>query len=244
MGNVIEIDLWRENSDFKAYLGFTRLSYVKLKSLKDQYLSVEELSIYHNTKGQKKKSSYLKSRYIAKKTLSKFTKEHDLTQLEVKSGVFNQPFLKYFSEEPPGLSIAHTEQYAACLVFPIEHPMGLDIELISSKNVEIASSQVTPHELSLSKASDQHKDIFHLKLWTIKEALSKTLKTGLLCPFEIYEIYSIEEQEHFTISTFTNFEQYKALTFQVDDHLCSIVLPKKTAYKIPFKNLVLRKELK
>jgi hypothetical protein len=67
-------------------------------------------------------------------------------------------------------------------------------------------------------------------MWTIKEALSKVLKTGMMTPMEIYQVNAIDQVLYngFCVSTFTYFSQYKALSFPWKNTLCSIILPKET----------------
>lgn len=68
-------------------------------------------------------------------------------------------------------------------------------------------------------------------LWTAKEALSKVLRTGLMTPFEIFEISKIEINDNYTMCYYKNFTQYKAISFTVYKYMCSMVYPLKTRIK-------------
>ena len=184
-----------------------------------------------------RKRNFLSGRFVAKKVLAKFLKEPDLTKIIIKPGIFNQPLLSYTTSNPPGFSISHSLSYTSCLVFPQEHPMGIDIE--TSANHAAAqdiTSQLTDREKTMIKYKGLPEYVFHIKLWTIKEALSKVLKTGLTAPLEIYEIAEIHRDNYFYFSTFKNFAQYKAITFSWRSNICSFVLPQKT--KCDLDNLI------
>jgi 4'-phosphopantetheinyl transferase len=68
--------------------------------------------------------------------------------------------------------------------------------------------------------------------WTIKEALSKVLRTGLMTPFEIFCLQSIQFENNKWVSQFKNFAQYQAISFQLGKFICSIVCPKRSQIQI------------
>jgi phosphopantetheinyl transferase len=154
--------------------------------------------------------------------------EEDLTQITIKWGVFNQPLLIYPEKNPPKFSLSHTRAHSACLVFPQEHPMGIDIESYTHNDYKSVESLLTEKEKLLGSGIRGNIAEFYIQLWTIKEALSKTLQTGLMVPVEIYEIAEIHNFGSYYISTFKNFLQYKAISFRWKGNICSIVLPEKT----------------
>jgi len=193
-----------------------------------EYLGEYEMEIYNSIKYEKRKKDYLSGRYIAKKVLSRYLKEQDLTKLTIKWGVFNQPLLVYLEENPPKFSLSHTCTHSACLVFPQEHPMGIDIEPYTHSNYKSIESQLTEKERLLGRDIRENIAVFYIQLWTIKEALSKTLQTGLTVPVEIYEIAEIQKIGQYYVSTFKNFMQYKAISFRWKGNICSFVLPEKT----------------
>ncbi len=225
--SIIKLKLTRENWHSTAFLRLSEPNaYTKL--LAEKYLHKSEYEIFDGFEYEARKKSFLQGRYVAKKALSHFLEEPDLTKIIVKSGVFNQPMLNYPIAEPPGFSISHSLSGTCCLVFPQEHPMGIDIQSKVDYAIEAIDSQLTDEEKMLSRRSDMRDDIFYIKLWTIKEALSKVLTTGLTSPMEIYEIDNISKKDEFYYSTFKNFTQYKAISFIWAGNVCSFVLPLKT----------------
>jgi 4'-phosphopantetheinyl transferase len=66
-------------------------------------------------------------------------------------------------------------------------------------------------------------------LWTIKEALSKVLCTGLMTPMQIYNLTAFQPIDSGTWEAlFQNFGQYKAVTWIGSLHVLSVVLPKRS----------------
>ncbi len=225
--SIIKLNLRRKNWQGTAFLRLSAPNaYNKL--LAENYLHKSEYAIFNGFEYEARKKSFLQGRYVAKETLSHFLQEPDLKKIIVKSGVFNQPMLNYPIAEPPGFSISHSHGGTCCLVYPQEHPMGIDIQSMVDNATEAIDSQLTNHEKMLSRSSCMSDDYFYIKLWTVKEALSKVLTTGLTSPMEIYEIDEISKKGQFYFSTFKNFTQYKAISFIWAGNICSFVLPLKT----------------
>nr|WP_262919035.1 4'-phosphopantetheinyl transferase superfamily protein [Tunicatimonas sp. TK19036] len=106
--------------------------------------------------------------------------------------------------------------------------MAIDIEKLKMENPQHISSQTTDHERRLLSIAGENEAHFYTRLWTIKEALSKVLTTGLMVPLEIYQVEDITYKNGYTVSTFTNFEQYKAISLIYASWVCTLVLPKNT----------------
>jgi len=66
-------------------------------------------------------------------------------------------------------------------------------------------------------------------LWTAKEALSKTLCTGLMCPFTVFNIHSIMRINEFEFQgLYKNFTQYKFHSWIRGRSVLTMTLPKWT----------------
>ena len=225
---IINIQLRRKNWQGKASLGLSSMPGDLLYGKKESFLHKNELKYLDQCDNEKKRFQYLQSRSLSKELLSKYLEEKDLTKIHIESGVFNQPLITYPSALNPAISISHSDNYSACIITPEIHPMGVDIEKIQNNKKEIIASQLSKSEKLLVKELPNIENITYLQLWTAKEAISKVLKTGLMAPFEIYEIEDLNISENYTIYTFKNFAQYKAISFEIKGNICSLVLPKKT----------------
>jgi 4'-phosphopantetheinyl transferase len=236
--DIYPLVLQRTDRQFQACLAFTNASVETLTAVMDQYLHSTERAVYRDSLSTHQKDSFLRSRFIAKKALSVYLSEDALSTIQVKSGVFNQPLVVYTADSFPQISLSHTYIGAAGLAFSAEHPMGIDLEVIRHSNAEMMASQITSHETRLNQVIGEEENTFYTRLWTIKEAISKVLKTGLMTPFDVYELETIRKYEGYTESTFRNFSQYKAISFHWENQLCSIVLPKETRCILPDKLLM------
>ncbi len=222
------ISLERNNWRAKAYLGVLNATEFRFLTFEEIYLHDQELSYYRKLQYDKRRYNYLAGRYIAKKVLGQHLNTTALHEILITPGVFNQPIVTASTFDPPAVSISHTENVAACIVFPREHPMGLDAETIRSFKVEAIKSQLTAHEKNICLS--QSDALTYIYLWTAKEALAKLLTTGLMAPMGIYQIETLDIHDEFAVSTFTNFEQYQAISFCRNDTVFSLVLPKNTQY--------------
>jgi len=195
-------------------------------------LSEPELEDFNTISYEKRRRDFLAGRFIAKQVLSAYLQEKDLTKIIIKNGIFNQPLLEYPTANPPRFSLSHTHTHSVCLAFPQAHPMGIDMETIRYDSVESIASELTEREKCLDVCLRENTGEFYLQLWTIKEALSKVLQTGLTVPLEIYEVAEMRRFGKYYESIFKNFMQYKAFSFKWKGNICSIVLPQKTIFDL------------
>lgn len=228
--NTLEINLIREDSEFLATLTLTHTGLLELNNL--DFLHASELTRFQTLKSPLRQKTFLAGRLCAKEAINNHIKNIKSSDILVSSGIFDQPLVNIPDIQ---ISLSHTDDLAACIVFPEAHPMGIDIEKIDDDKIQTIETQLTETEKNLIET----KKINHpeMVLWTAKEALSKVLKVGLMTPFQLLEITSTEEKEDFVESHFDNFAQYKALSFQVHDHILSIICPKRSEFVCDFQKI-------
>lgn len=71
-------------------------------------------------------------------------------------------------------------------------------------------------------------------IWTVKESLSKILKTGLTIDFHILSIKTLTKKGNMYEGTFINYCQYKFNTLIFENYICTIVMPLKTNVNLNF----------
>ncbi len=192
------------------------------------FLSTEEELYFRKLKYEKRQYSYLLGRYCAKKALSMWPFHQNPKTCTISSGIFSQPILTTPDVRNIQTCITHSSFLGGAIAFPEQHPMGLDLEPINPDKEEILNSQMTTHEVEkFSELPLVSIDRMTL-LWVMKEALSKVLRTGLTIPFELLEIESITIDGDYIYSTYKNFPQYQACSFQIRDHFCALAYPRKT----------------
>lgn len=172
---------------------------------------------------EKRRMDFFLGRYSAKLAIQQKI-SLDLKLINIKKGVFNFPVIMHPHIEYQ-VSISHKKNFASALLFPVEQPMGIDIENID-RNMEIViKKQLTDHEIDLINELQISLFIF----WTAKESLSKVLKTGLTLEMRILEIKSVVRIKNYFEIKFTYFSQYKSVVWRSDNYFTSITLPKHTS---------------
>lgn len=200
------------------------------------YLHLQERNYYNKLRFEKRIRTYLMGRFVAKHAVASLTGEENLTNISIQSGIFTQPVVTP-NQGNIQVSITHCDPLGAALAFPEAHPMGIDLEKISFNKKEVLESQITKTEKERISDWPFSYGTGLTLLWTAKEALSKTLKTGLMTPFEIFEISEAEVYEDYTICYYKNFAQYKVLSFTIGSYMCSIVHPFKTGVRFDLNSL-------
>ncbi|WP_103867464.1 4'-phosphopantetheinyl transferase superfamily protein [Aquimarina sp. I32.4] len=226
---ISEILLKRENTDFKAGFCLINKGLPELNKEID-LLHPSEKSYYECLKFERRRKSYLLGRIAAKRAVLKLLDDDKkIVSFSIQFGVFQFPVVKNIQNENIQVSISHCNNIGVALAFPEEHPMGIDIEKIDEAKINIIKSIISDEEEGIIKSFSLAKREGFTIMWSIKEALSKILKTGLTVDFKIFEIKLIHQQGFFFIGIFKNFIQYKSISFIENNYVCSIVLPKNTS---------------
>ena len=99
---------------------------------------------------------------------------------EIPEFVYNEFGKPSLSNLPIHFSLSHCKDAIACAVS--DHNIGIDVESIAPYNPDVARRVCTVAELEMLEQSE-NKDLEFIKLWTIKEAISKYEGMGLSLPF-------------------------------------------------------------
>ncbi len=217
----------RKDRSFETFLCLANPTLSNLMMVKDTFLNQTEQHYLNTLSYPRRQKSYLLGRFTAKQAVAALTKESDLRQIGIQWGVFKQPLVEYKVGNIQ-VSIAHTEEWGIALAFPEAHPLGIDLEKTTVSRAEAIKNYLSTTERHESQKLNFSPKISWMMLWTIKEALSKVLKTGLMTDFLLYEVSHIQAQQQWVESEFKNFAQYRAISWFFQDMVCSLVLPKKT----------------
>lgn len=209
-------------------LCLTSSSLSELEAIVTTYLHSEELAYYETLIYDRKKLSYLIGRFSAKQAIIQIVKDLDLSDIRIDYGQFRYPLVHYKNNDGLHVSYSHSSNVAIALAYPESAPLAVDIELIEEDKEPVIISQLTAEEINLVKQLSYSESIKSLTLfWTAKEALSKVLRTGLMTPFEIFAIKQIIAKSNQAWEfEFKNFPQYKTLSFQLVQFMCSIIYPR------------------
>lgn len=218
-----------EEKTLSAWLCLSKKTLLELEQSMLDWIHPEEKTVTDRLTFPKRKISYLLGRYCAKQALAQIHPTA-LKKIFVGEGIFNHPLLHGEVAKELQVSIAHTQEIGAALIFNEAQPMGIDIEPNDEQHSSTVESQLTLSEKDFLK--HQWNSTFGINpypwVWTAKEALGKVLKTGLTTPMSLFLIKELEIEDSFIKATYENFSQYKVLSFLWNEIIVSIVLPKKT----------------
>ncbi|SHN30165.1 4'-phosphopantetheinyl transferase superfamily protein [Chitinophaga sp. CF418] len=219
--------LKRENSTHTA--GFCIL-HAAPEQLTQQInlLHPEERSYYETLKFDRRRESYLLGRISAKKAIGALSSFEDLGKIAIGAGIFQFPVVKYAVTRNLQVSITHCDGLGIALSYPEVHPLGIDLERTDKANTEAIKEQLTADELALTGTVPLPGDVTCTMIWTMKEALSKILRTGLTMDLKLLEIQSLAKEGDLYTSHFKHLIQYRAISCYAGAHVCSIVVPGKT----------------
>jgi len=176
-----------------------------------------------------RKNSYLLGRIAAKMAISMIVGSEAMPSVFIDQGIFKFPVVKSHLNHNIQVSISHCDDIGIGLAFPEEHPLSVDIERIRPDIVDIIREYLSAADQTLLVNGRLSNPAGHTLLWTVKESLTKILRTGLTMDLKTVEIQSIEKKgDNCYISIYRNHLQYHAISFLKADYICSITLPRNT----------------
>ncbi|WP_158542959.1 4'-phosphopantetheinyl transferase family protein [Phytoactinopolyspora halophila] len=209
-------------------------------------LSSAERAYCDRLKVRKRALEFTFGRYVAKEA-ARAAADGALAResFEIRQGLFNQPILVCPDGRDLEVSIAHSNGVAMALVHPRACPLGIDLEVLDGRTLSTMTEHLTEHESALMDRHPVASDRSYLPavIWTAKESLSKVFKSGLLVPFDLFEVQSISTRSEVMTSAFRSFSHYVAASARVGDFVASIAYPKMTDLRTesgaPFPSLAL-----
>lgn len=195
------------------------------------HLSDLELNEIQNSKSLKRKNEYIHGRLTARQALSFFYNENPPHE-SILRGPYGEPTFTSSLKKKFGVSITHSADIAAALVFPIEFPFAIDLETTASKEVpHLQNNQLMIEKVVLENTQLSHEQKFHL-CWTSKESLAKMIiqhSKLSMSDYKLKDTQFISEKKYRT--TFEKFDQYKTITFLEADYVYSLCMLKNIELK-------------
>ena len=200
-----------------------------------EHLHIDEQKHLNSLTAQARIFSFCLGRYACKKAIQALVANINLHDIYIEKGVFTHPCPTHPTRRLPQVSCSHSAQVAIACAFPAQHPVGLDIEKISEKSYAAIKRSCSSEELNYIKTIQLKNPSTPLSLtaiWSMKESLSKAIKTGLMSPFKLLEIQDLTFENGIWSNTFKNFSQYKCLTWHITinsvEYALSMSFPKKS----------------
>lgn len=222
----IKLALIREKQEFQACVGLMHGT-LKECQLHLDMLHPKEQSVYQHYHYDRRKASYLLGRLSAKQAILDLANIKTPKSIQIDTGVFQFPVVKCPEFSNIQVSISHCDAIGWSIAYPEAHPMGIDVEKIDITRRKDILSQLT-HKEKTNLLNNYNNIAGYTALFSIKEALSKVIRTGMMLDFKFLEIDNIKVTEQTMECTFTHFGQYKAVAYFKNEYVFSIVLPKRT----------------
>jgi phosphopantetheinyl transferase len=196
-------------------------------SIDTDCLAIAEHKRYDSFVSPSRKISFVNGRLSAKLALAAFVPTPRLSDIDIYNGIMGQPLIRHADYHGFQVSISHTADTGLSLASPEGHPMAVDIERIRPSAEKAIVSQLTAAEVAL--VTHLAMPAGYSLLWSVRESLSKILKTGLMASASFYEIKDIRSlSEGVFEMSFVHLFQYKAVSFVLDTHVFSVCMPRKS----------------
>ncbi len=180
----------------------------------------------------RRRKSFVCGRIAAKAALAAYFPNIDPKKIEIGSGVFDQPLVIGGAENLQGISISlsHSDCFAVALAFHRAHPLGIDVDLPTAKDVPVILDGLQPSMqkmICMAGLDDQEAACL---LWVARESLAKTLTTGMMTPLDLYVPSMIERTAIGFEVRYANFAQYRTIIWPGARGWLGLTLPDQTEF--------------
>lgn len=178
MSPVAGLDLTRDIAAALPYPA-ARVAVVPVEGGDDGLLSAAERERAKGFRFPKRRADWTAGRAAAKLALREIAGS-DAMDLTVETGPHGEPVVPGAKF---GVSITHAGGMAAAVAFPLERPIGIDLEPVTTIDPGLVTLACNDHEqrwLASRPAELANESL--LRIWTAKEAAVKLTGTGLSVP--------------------------------------------------------------
>ncbi len=224
--HTLPLTLAGRSEPLRASLALAAAPLDWLDANSQKYLHPDEAALVTERLHARRRHGLLVGRYAAKRALAVLHPEVGPRALAIRPGVLEQPVVSGTSVRNLGISLSHAGPVALAVAFPEACPMGIDVERVRADAVPLLVSQSPQTEQRLAARLDGPEPERQMRLWCLKEALSKALRCGLTVPLELLAVGKVEPDPAGLSAEFANFAQYRGLSFVGGDLAAALVLPK------------------
>jgi phosphopantetheinyl transferase (holo-ACP synthase) len=183
----------------------------------EKYLSVAESERLRSISCEKVKIQYCLGRAAAKKALGLLVGEMAYRDINIRNEKSGRPIIE---STDYSVSIAHTDEIAAGLVYRNEFSFGIDIEKIRKNRRAALERAVSGGGLT------PVNDLRSLTVvWSLKEALSKALKCGFRLSFEEFEPAGLSGNEEFFACSYARHPEFGGLATVCGENVFAAAFP-------------------
>ncbi|MPT22091.1 MAG: 4-phosphopantetheinyl transferase family protein [Starkeya sp.] len=212
---------------FDGAMALVAAPLAELEAAAPDDLAPDEAALLTERLAPARRQSLLAGRRAAKDALSLLAPELDRRDIRVLPGLFGQPVVTMPGRANVQVTLAHAGAAALALAHPEACPMGVDLECFVPAHLGALREQTTAREreaVRVAMPDDEGQQL--LLLWSLKEALSKALRTGLTVPFALLEVSHLSPVPGGLTAQFANFAQYEGIAFAADPLVAAVVRPR------------------
>ncbi|EKO38008.1 MAG: phosphopantetheinyl transferase [Solidesulfovibrio magneticus str. Maddingley MBC34] len=164
----------------------------------------------------------------------------DPRRVEVGNGHLGRPLV----HGTPGLgvSLSRCQGFAAAVAFPLDLPLGLDLERVRPQNVLALSDCIAPRELAmalLATPPEAHAGQQLTLVWCLKEALGKLLGCGLTTAPEVLAIASLGPVQNGLVAGYTHAAGYQGLAALSASMILALAAPGNVTLELDLGALIM-----
>lgn len=197
-----------------------------------QHLSKTEFQQLNNQRTDNAKNSFCLGKISAKTSISSLL-QIPLNEITIDHGIFGFPVIQP-NFKGTQVSIAHTDNSGIAVCFNEKYMVGIDIEEVNATNNEAICSSLSKEEIRMKSSVNLSETMYYHIMWSAREALSKTLKTGFLISLEFFEIKSVSNISDYYKIEFKNFSLFTGFVFQLNEFVIALVVPARLAINTDF----------
>lgn len=196
---------------------------------KSAMLVGSEKSTYNEFKSDVRRKEYLAGRTLAKLQVFEHESAVPIRSMEIVTAHWGNPLWKNLELSQYSLSIAHTKNQVATLSTAFNtHPLGLDLEEISSSQAEILRSYFS--DLGQSYSEEE----LHV-IWAARESAAKALKTGFTIPDSLFSVEDFTKTPEGYFIQYASLKRLQAYAWKEGD--CVLCLTYPVEWKLQSKSI-------
>jgi len=229
---VIPITACSQAATWRPVLALGPTSPPSLEAAAPAFCSPRELARFRTFAVDRGRHAFLQGRLAAKTAVRAMlgrldpAARFDPRRVEVENDLLGRPLV----HGAPGLgvSLSHCRDAAAAVAFPLDLPLGLDLERVRPQNVLALADRFAPEELAMACCATPpgvHAALPLTLLWCLKEALGKLLGCGLATSPEALAIAWLGPASNGVAASYAHAAGYQGLATVSASRILALAAP-------------------
>lgn len=209
----------------------------EVDSINIDFLSTDEKRQLTEKKRKQNKINFLLGRYAAKQAVTEILDGLTPGEIQIYNNILGQPYLTEVPGSDLEVTISHSGEYGLAVVYPKYLCMGVDIEKITPNRNKVLEYFITDNEKKLIGIDNEKLTM----LWSVKEAASKCIMTGITLPAEMFSLKTLLEQGNGIRGHFRHLVQYQYVCIPYENYAIGFVYPAEAKSAYGFDKVIRQK---